>query len=318
MQQEKNKKLLQYCSLFFLIAILQQSCKVKQQQVVTDSRTQGVINISVDETFKPVIDEQIKMYEGSFPGTKIIPHYKPEADCIRDLISDTGTRMIMVTRRLKPNEEKYFTDSMGYKPVWDKLATDAIVLLVNKNSPDTLFTKERLRNQLTGKLKNNQTIVFDGLNATSTVRFATDSILKGEKFDTTVVKAVRSSKEVLNYIANNENAIGVVGISWIGNPEIKEQVEMLKKIKMCYVKCEWCADTPYIKPTQVGILSRRYPLVRGLFYILKENYGGLGSGFVNFMRYERGQLIFSRAYLAPGKMGFVIRDAKINEHLKKD
>ena len=318
MQVIKNKKLLRYSSLFFLMAAMLQCCTSKQQQIVTDSGTHGLINISVDESFKPVIDEQIKMYEGSFPGTKIIAHYKPEADCIRDLIKDTGTRMIMVTRRLKPNEEKYLADSLGYKPVWDKMATDAIVLVVNKNSQDTLFTKERLRQQLSGKLKNNQTIVFDGLNATSTVRFATDSILKGEKFDTTVVRAVRSSKEVLEYVATNENAIGIVGISWIGNPEIKEQVEMLNKIKMCYVKCEWCEGTPFIKPTQVGILSRRYPLVRGLFYILKENYGGLGSGFVNFMRYERGQLIFSRAYLAPGKMGFVVRDVKINEHLKKD
>ncbi len=318
MQPIKNKKLLQYSSLFFLMAIMLQCCTTRHQPIVTDSAASGVINISVDESFKPVIEEQIKMYEGSFPATKIIAHYKPEADCIRDLIKDTGTRMIMVTRRLKPNEEKYLTDSLGYKPLWDKMATDAIVLLVNKNSQDTLFTKERLKDQLSGKLKNNQTVVFDGLNATSAVRFAIDSILMGEKFDTTVVKAVKNSKEVLEYVASNEHAVGMVGISWIGNPEIKEQVEMLNKIKMCYVRCEWCEGKPYIKPTQVGIMSRRYPLVRGLFYILKENFSGLGSGFVNFMRYERGQLIFSRAYLAPGKMGFVVREVKINEHLKKD
>ena len=67
-------------------------------------------------------------------------------------------------------------------------------------------------------------------------------------------------------------------------------------------------------PTQETILNRRYPLVRGLYYAIKENYTGLGSGFVSFLKYERGQLIFRRAYLGP-TMGFVIRNVNLNEKL---
>lgn len=318
MQQKKNRVALPYIALFILIAFAVTSCTGKHQDTIKDSPTSGVINISVDETFEPVISEQIKMYEGSFPGTRIIAHYKPEADCIRDLLWDTATRMAIVTRYLNRTENNYLSDSLGFTPITDKLATDAIAIVINIKSQDTLFTLTGIREQLNGKLKNNKTVVFDGLNATSTVRFAIDSILKGDKFDTTVVKAVKNSQEVLDYVASNENAIGMLGISWIGNPEIKEQVDMLSKVKLAYVKCDYCADTPYVKPTQVGIMSKRYPLVRGLYYILKENFNGLGSGFVNFMRYERGQLIFRRAYLAPAKMGFTVRDVKINEHLKKD
>jgi len=51
-----------------------------------------------------------------------------------------------------------------------------------------------------------------------------------------------------------------------------------------------------------------------LYYILKENYKGLGTGFTSFMKYERGQLIFKRAYLG-AKMGFAVRNVKINEKL---
>ena len=93
---------------------------------------------------------------------------------------------------------------------------------------------------------------------------------------------------------------------------------MLKKVKMVQVKCDYCADSPYVKPNQLTILTRRYPVVRGLFYILKENYAGLGSGFLNFLQYERGQLIFKRAYLGSSKMGFAIRSVKINEKLEKE
>jgi phosphate transport system substrate-binding protein len=60
-------------------------------------------------------------------------------------------------------------------------------------------------------------------------------------------------------------------------------------------------------------MLKRYPLVRGLYYILKENYGGLGSGFANFMQYEKGQLIFWRAYLGPTRMQFNVRSATMNK-----
>ena len=68
------------------------------------------------------------------------------------------------------------------------------------------------------------------------------------------------------------------------------------------------------KTMQASILTRRYPLVRGLYYVLKENFDGLGTGFVNFLNQERGQLIFKRAYLGT-RMDFEIRRVKINQKL---
>ena len=305
-------------SIISLCSILT-SCNSNTHQANNyDTIIKGTINISADESFKPVIDEQIKMFEASFPGTKVIAHYKPEADCLKDIFRDSATRMVIVTRGLTAKEESFFKDSLNYTPSWDELATDAIAIIVNSKSPDTLFTLAGLQDQLSGKGNKNKEVIFDGLSATSTVRFAIDSILKGRRFDTSVVRAVRNSQDVLNYVAANKNAIGFVGIGWIGNPEDTAQVQMLKKVKMAYVKCDDCSDSPYVKPSQYSIMTKRYPLVRGLYYILKENYAGLGSGFLNFMQYERGQLIFRRAYLGPSKIGFAIRTVKINEKLKKD
>lgn len=312
-----------YCSVlrvlsFSLIVLLAVACNEERLgPIANDSPTSGTIHISVDESFKPIIDEQIKVYEASYPGTKIIAHYKPEADCFRDFYADTTNRMIIVTRGLTTKEDRFYNDSLSYSPVSDKIASDAISIVVNKNSNDTLFTIEGLKKLLSGEMGKNKSVVFDGLNATSTIRFVIDSILKGQKFDTSIVKAVKSSKEVLDYVANNLNAIGFTGISWIGNPEDTAQVNMLKKVKIGYVQCSVCLDSPYVKPTQYSIQTRRYPLVRGLYYILKENYSGLGSGFSSFMKYERGQLVFRRAYLGP-VMDFDIRNVKVNEKLKKE
>lgn len=289
----------------------------KSESNFNDSPVQGTIHISVDESFKPVIDEQIKVYETSFPGTHIIAHYKPEAECLKDLFRDTLNRMVIVTRGLTDKEEYFFIDSLKYNPAWNEVASDAIAVLVNAKSTDTLFTIKRLQDQLQGKINRNQNIVFDGLTATSTVRFIIDSVLHGQKFDTSVVKAAKNSNEVIDYIAHNDNAIGMVGIEWIGNPEDTAQVRLLQNVKIAYVQCIACKDSSFIKPMQVTIMTKKYPLVRGLYYILKENYTGLGAGFVSFLKYERGQLIFNRAYLAP-VMEVHIRNVKLNDRLPKN
>lgn len=300
------------------VCLLLFSCRENKKEVhPSDTPKSGTIEISVDESFRPVMEEQIAMYEASFPGTKIIAHYKSEVDCFKDFFRDSLNRMVIVTRGLTPKEEKFMTDSLGYNPGWNEIASDAIAIVVNKNSDDTAFSLERLQQQLTGKVHREETIVFDGLNRTSTVRFVEDSILKGKTFDTSVVRAVKTSDEVLDYVAANANAVGFVGINRIGNPEDPKQVEMLKKVKLAYIKCDVCVNTPYVLPSQESILNHRYPLVRGLYYIIKENYTGLGSGLVAFLKYERGQLIFKRAYLGP-IMEFTVRDVRLNETLPKN
>ncbi len=298
----------------FMILFFIAGCEDNTKKSPLDTLASGTIHISVDESFKPVMEEQIKVFQKSFPKAHIIAEYKTEADCFKDFYNDTANRMIIVTRGLKDEEDAYFLDTLKYYPHWDNIANDAITVIVNSKNTDTLFTLERLRNQLSGKINRQQKVVFDGLNATSTVRFVMDSILKGEKFDTSVVQAVNTSQQVIDYVAKTENAIGFVGISWVGNPEDSTQVRMLNKVKIAYVSCVVCEEEPFVKPMQASILTRRYPLVRGLYYILKENYNGLGSGFVNFLNQERGQLIFKRAYLGT-RMNFGVRKVKINQKL---
>ncbi len=312
------KKTVLPLSVFFACVVLFffSSCDQHEIKGKPDAPGIGTIEISVDESFEPVISEEIAVYEATYPGSKIIAHYKSEADCLKDFFKDSANRLVIVTRGLTANEDRYMADSLKYVPGWSEVASDAIAIIVNSKSTDTLFTLQRLQQQLTGKIKRAQTIVFDGLNRTSTVRFIEDSVLKGQKFDTSIVRAVKSSSDVADYVASHENAIGFTGINRIGNPEDTAQVRMLKKVKLAYIRCEVCVNTPYVMPSQQSIMSRRYPLVRGLYYMIKENYKGLGSDFVSFLKYERGQLIFRRAYLAP-IMDFEIRDVYLDQDSKK-
>jgi phosphate transport system substrate-binding protein len=286
------------------------ACKGSSSNTAIETNTSGTINISVDESFKPVIDSQIKVFEASHPNAKIIAHYKPEADCIKDL-NDTSTRMIIITRGLSTDEEKLLKERLSYVPSYGRLAYDAIAVIVNKQSKDSLFDMTDIRSLVKGTSGYKYKVVVDGLSSTSTVRYVTDSLAKGQPLGKNVVAAT-SSQGVIDYIGNNTDAIGLVGVSWIGNKEDTIQSSFLQKVKIAGIECEKCLPVVYTKPYQYNIATRRYPMVRGLYYILKENYDGLGSGFSNFLIYERGQLIFKSAYLFPARMSFDVRQTKIN------
>lgn len=301
--------------LLIIIVLVLLGCDNSTTNKEYDTPKKGTIYISVDESFQPVIEQQIQMYELSYPDAHIIAQYKTEAECFKDFFKDSLNRMIIVGRALKDAEERYLMDSLHYNPACNAVASDAIAVIVNSKSSDTLFSLEDLRNGLLGNETQQRVFVFDGLTTTSTTRFIQDSVLKGQSFNPDVVKTTASSKELISYVASHEKAIGFVGISWLGNPEEPSQRKYLDSVKIAYVKCGLCKDQPFVKPVQESMITRRYPFVRGLYYINKENYTGLGSGFVAFLKYERGQLIFKRSYLGP-VMDFEIRKVQINQRIK--
>ena len=286
------------------------SCKNKKP-MPTDTGTSGTINISVDESFKPIIEEQIQVFQSANPKTKIIAHYKPEAECWDDLLNDS-VRMVIVTKKITQDEARYYEDSLGLYPQSDLLASDAVALVVNRNVPDSVFTREDVAGMLLGTGKLPYKPVFDGLKATSTVRYAIDSVLKGKLFNTSVITAAKSSSEVVEYIAANPGYVGFVGVSWVGNPEDTKQLEMLKKVRIAWLPCDSCDEEgTYTKPWQADILTKRYPYTREIYYVLKESHSGLGKAFVNFMNSDRGQLIFRRGYLVPARRIFMLRETQL-------
>ncbi|MEP6467171.1 MAG: substrate-binding domain-containing protein, partial [Parafilimonas sp.] len=149
-------------------------------------------------------------------------------------------------------------------------------------------------------------VAVDGRNATSTVMYLKDSLLKGGQFGKNVMAAA-DSKALINYVASNMNAIGFVGTSWIGDEDDTAQRHYQTLIRTALIECKNCGKGIFARPSQATISAGEYPLARPLFYVLKENYNGLGTGFVTFLSLEQGQLIFRRSYLVPGKMDFTIR-----------
>ena len=257
------------------------------------------------------MDSQLKVFLSQHPDAKIIPHYKPEAECMKDLLNDS-IRMVITTRGLSEEERDYYKDTLQFPPIFGRIATDAIAVILNNNAKDSLFSVADIRSMLNGTSGYKYQLVMDGVKATSTVRFMLDSVLKGQPMKGNVVAAA-NSEGVINYVSTHPEAIGFIGVSWIGNKEDSVQLTFMKKVKIAALQCARCETDAYVRPYQANIALKKYPLNRGLFYILKENYAGLGKGFVNFLTHEKGQLIFRRGYLVPDRMALQIRTANVSE-----
>lgn len=294
----------------FALILLLGGCNGGSNKAPVETPTSGTINISVDEAFRPVVDSQIKVFESSFPNAHIIVHYRPEAQCLRDLTTDS-TRLILITRGLTDGEIKFYQDSFHLRPTFGILAFDAIAVIVNPASKDSIFEIKDLQDMLSGKDTRHQP-VMDGVSATATVRYAMDSILHGQPLGKNVM-AAHGSEAVVNYVANNPRAVGFIGANWVGDPSDPNDTSFITRVRVAAVRCTSCLGPTWVKPYQADIALRRYPLVQSLYYILKENFSGIGNNFVNFLQFERGQLIFRRAYLWPAGMSFQIRDAQISQ-----
>jgi len=277
------------------------SCSNGNKPAAVDMPNEGTIHISVEQSFKPFIDEQLKVFASSYPKANIIVHYKSEIECIKDLVEDS-TRMVIVTRGLDKKEQEGFKTQLGFNPTFGILAYNAVAVIVNNQSKDSVFSMQDLQDRLIGKKTGK--VVMDGNNLTGVVRFIKDSLAKDNTLGKNVM-AAEGSEAVIEYVSTHPDAIGFVGMNWIGDTYDQKQAKYREKVKTALVECTLCIEKGYFShPSPSTISQGQYSLSLPIYFILKENSPGLGSGFLNFMSLERGQLIFRRSFLVPAKMSF--------------
>jgi phosphate transport system substrate-binding protein len=299
-------RLLNHLFAFFAIASMLVSCEDAPKPA--DSLGKGVIDISADESYKPVIEEQRKVFDSSYPEAHVNIHYKPEAECFKDYFDDKA-RIILVTRQLSKEEKELCTQKKIF-PTSEALAGDGIAVVVNNESKDSLLDMAALKGILGGTYNKKYTVVFDN-QASSTLRFIHDSILKGGKLGSNVY-AAKGNQEVIDYVAKNPDAIGFTGMSYVyANEDTSRAGTFIKSVKVASIKNE--KDGQFYKPYQAYIALKSYPLTRKLFYVSAESHHGLGTGFANFLGSHSGQLIFLHTHFFPLKEQIVIREVEISK-----
>lgn len=301
------------------ILVALSACNSKPKDGLTDTYTSGVISIAADESFQPIIQEEIDVFENLFPMARIVPRYTTEVDAVNLLLKDS-VRLAIATRRLTADEMNSF-HSRKFFPREIKLATDALALIVNRQNPDTLISVRDIRRVLTGEVKEwksvypgsslkDITVVFDNKNS-STVRFAIDSVCGGKALSTVGVKAMKTNQQVMDYVAKTPDAIGVIGVNWLGNRSDTTHLSFRDEIRVMSVSDEDVA-TPgnSYKPYQAYLYYENYPLARSIYVLLNDPRNALPWGFASFLTSDRGQRIILKSGLLPATQPVRVVDIK--------
>ncbi len=274
-----------------------------------ETSTRGNIKIAVDESFMPVLNQELHVFDSSYPEAHITAAFKTEKECFEDLYKDSA-RLIVVSRDLTPAEKTaYQNNDIGFKSLG--IAMDAIAVVVNPASPDSFMTLGQLKQILLGKFARPYTVVFDNAQS-GTVRYMLDSLIPGQQLPSNVY-AVRNNDSLIDYVAKNEHAIGFVGVSHVYDENSTDPAGAFRKnIRVASLKNEDDTSvTGFYQPYQAWIAQKKYPLRRTMYFITRDTWNGLGAGFANFLSNQAGQLIFLKARLVPLRVPLRLREAEI-------
>ncbi len=280
-------KLIAAIFLFLFFISCNKSNKSNQETILT-----GKASLLVDETFRPIIEDQIEVFESRYDA-KIILDAKSENEIIQSLINGTHS-IAVLSRKLNSDEMKIFQNKKVI-PRTTAIATDAIAFIASKNTKDTLVNLIDVIDFMKGKPKANiKGLVFDDPNS-STVRYMNN--LAG--ITVTPQKDVFSfgtSNEVIKFVADNEGMIGIVGLNWLSQP-YPDMQKYVDNVSVLSIK--GLQDSSYYAPDQNNIAEGKYPLARELFIINCQGSSGLGMGFASFVAGDIGQRIILKSGLLP-------------------
>ncbi|MDR2854353.1 MAG: substrate-binding domain-containing protein [Prevotellaceae bacterium] len=293
-----------------LVVVLFAACDwSKSKTARTDTEKSGTAVIGCDESFAPIMDEELTVFTGLNIDADITPVYTSEPELFKMLLDDS-LRLIMTARDLTENEKEYIKQRK-LNPRTQRIAIDAIALIVNTKNTDSLISVQDLKKIMTGEITQwsqitgaqksklgDINVVFDNPNS-STLRFIHDSIAKETKLSDKL-SALPTNTEVLDYVGNTPNALGIIGVNWVSNPSDSLKLTFRNSIRVMFVSrdAEPTLDNSY-QPIPAYLRTGDYALVRNLYLILTDLRGGLPSGFVKFFAGDSGQRIVFKAGLVP-------------------
>lgn len=258
----------------------------------------GAVKIFIEESFKPLFDTSIYTFESFYPKANITPVYRSEGDIINAFFANK-TKTITISRDFTATE-KYKLKKNSVEVRSEKIAEDALALIIHPSNNDSLITIDELKAIVSGKQttwKTSQSkinVVFDQKNSANFAYLIDLCKIKQLPIN---VFAVKSNVEVINYVKNNPSALGVIGLNWISDQDDFDVLDFVNGLKVMSVAKD--NKSAYFKPYAGFIYTREYPLKREIWMINKAGRQTLNSGFVLFMKGEKGQLIVQKSALVP-------------------
>lgn len=288
----------------------------------TDTYSSGTISFVSDESFSPIIEEERDVFQHDYPQAKVNPIYTSESDAINRLLKGKAW-LAFAARDFKPAEINSLK-AQHYLPTSFSIAYDALAFIVNKNNTDTLLSVKDIQDIMNGRVttwaqlhkgskRGDIVVVFDNPKS-STVHFIEDSVLGGKPIINKNVAAVKKTSEVIHYVENNPNAIGIIGNNWLNDKRDSTNLTFNKNIRVMSIsKVHPATAASSWKPYQYYIYNGNYPLIRTIYALLNDPRQGLPWGFAHFIQGPKGQRIIMKSGLLPVYGNINVRDVNVSQ-----
>lgn len=317
-------------------------CVVSCGEVKRGEYAKGSATIFCDDGFKNILEEEIEVFEYSYPESSIIPFYVSEQAAIDTLLAD-GTQAIIVTRELTKDQKDYMKSKFKRVVRSHCIAVDAVALITNKDNSVTSLSMQEISDIFNGKitkwtqLAGNDTtdikIVFDNAGS-STVSFMRDKFLpEGKKMsDVPNTYAQKNNAAVFDIVKKDKNALGIISVSWLGDDlsaakkiPMEQRYENYKNqndtvatnlttevnvIKVSNPTQDNDFNPIAYKPYQVYINSGEYPLYRKVYMISTATKSNVLNSFYMFVTGFAGQKIISLTGILPYNMSARVVELK--------
>lgn len=294
----------------------------------------GSATIFCDDGFKNILEEEIEVFEYTYPQSSIIPFFVSEGEALDTLLAD-GTQAIISTRQLSKEQIEYMKAKHKRVVRQNCIAVDAVALICNKKNPvgalsitevsDILNGKITKWSQLAGNDTTSIKIVFDNAES-STVSYLKDKFLPEGKSiaETTNSFAQKNNAAVFDVVKTDPDALGVISVSWLGDDlSVARKVPMNERMEDYQNQNDTIASTltsevnilkisnptadndfspVAYKPYQAYIYSGEYPLVRKVYMISTASNSTVLHSFYVFMTGFVGQKIISKTGILPYHM----------------
>ncbi len=284
------KNAIYFLGLILIAAMICIRCKKSDEKDQEQSIITGTATIVLDESLMPVVEDVASVFENEYKADiQLVP--TSEAEAVNDLMNQR-VGIAILSRSLDSSEIRSF-ENKNIFPRITKFASDGVALISNKANTDSIIDINAIKRFIIGeKVSGINGLVLDNLNSGAArllMNIANTSKLPDN------VYSFKTNREVINYVANNQGMVGVVGVNWLSQAP-DEVSESLLKVKVLKVGN---ASGEYVKPTQDNLAQGKYPLARDLFLVNCQGFQGLGMGFASFIAGERGQRIILKSGLLP-------------------
>ncbi|MEK7726903.1 MAG: substrate-binding domain-containing protein [candidate division KSB1 bacterium] len=283
-----NLKVLAFLALAFL------SC-----QPEGDSPTSGRIAVVASESLAPMIRSEVEEFERIYEKTQIDVSVTSTRVAIAQLLRGE-VKTIFTPRRLNA-EERQIAARYAIKVDTFRIALDGIAVIVQRKNPLTRLSLEQLAAIYRGEPRaelDKKLLPLALSRNTATAELFLQKVVHDSVF-ARAAYVCSTSAQLLALVAQREEAIGFVGMSWLSG-YLQANDSTLNRIKALPLVEQAGAEPVLLH--QSTIYRNEYPLRRTLYCLTTDRSLGVAIGLISFITSAQGQKRVLNAGLVPVTM----------------